>query len=334
MPPAHPIAVKVERLTFDYTSHRALDDISFELAPGSVTALVGPNGAGKTTLLRSIAALDEPRRGRIFVGGVDVWREPRHAHRMMGYLPDHFGLYQTLSARECLRYAAHSRGLTASQAEQAMTWAAERVDLTHKLDALVGTLSRGQRQRLALAQAIIHRPLLLLLDEPASGLDPQARADLSGLMRGLAEQAGMTILVSSHILAELESYCTAMLVLDNGRLRTHQTLVDVQSGTGTATLVPRLRQLRIRLLEEEQTPGRTLPALQDWALQQPGQRAWTQDDAIIIEGEFDDAAQSRMLRDLLAAHWPVLEFSASTRALQDVYMEAVGHPKTAQGERP
>ncbi|MDR2688593.1 MAG: ABC transporter ATP-binding protein [Azoarcus sp.] len=330
MPTVHPIAVKVEHLTFDYTSHRALDDISFELSPGSVTALVGPNGAGKTTLLRSIAALDEPRRGQIFVGGVDVWREPRHAHRMMGYLPDHFGLYQTLSARECLFHAARSRGLDVNWAKQAVAWAAERVELVHKLDELAGTLSRGQRQRLALAQAIIHRPLLLLLDEPASGLDPQARADLSGLMRGLAKQAGVTILVSSHILAELENYCTAMLVLDDGRLRTHQSLDGGQATTGTAEIAPRLRQLRIRLLEDGmQTPR--LPELQDWAASQ-GWRAWTNDNAIIIEGEFDDVAQSQVLRKLLDAHWPVLEFSASARALQDVYLEAVGHKKTAQGE--
>ncbi|GHU21236.1 ABC transporter [Betaproteobacteria bacterium] len=310
--------VRVEHLTFDYPGRRALDDVSFALMPASITALVGPNGAGKTTLLRSVAALEEPRCGRIFIHGIDAGENPREAHRLMGYLPDHFGLYQDLSAQECVRHAALSRGLTEAEADAAVRRTLEQVQLTDKLDEQAGLLSRGQRQRLALAQAIVHRPRLLLADEPASGLDPEARAELAGLMKALAAE-GMTILVSSHILAELEHYCTAMLVLDDGHLRAHQSLAS----SPTQSSRPK-RLLRIRLADAHDTGAAfDLTALHRWA-QDQGLESRLQASALLIEGDLDDRAQSRLLHELVQAGWPVLEFSPHTRALQDVYLDAVG----------
>jgi ABC-2 type transport system ATP-binding protein len=313
--------VKVEHLTFDYPGRRALDDVSFELMPASITALVGPNGAGKTTLLRSVAALEEPHCGRLFIHGIDAWEKPREVHRLMGYLPDHFGLYQDLSAQECVRHAALSRGLSDAEADVATGRALEQVKLTDKLNEQAGSLSRGQRQRLALAQAIVHRPRLLLADEPASGLDPEARAELAGLMKTLAAD-GMTILVSSHILAELEHYCTAMLVLDDGHLRAHQSLTS-----SPAQCTRQQRLLRIRLVDaHEAGAAHDLAALHIWA-QDQGLESRLQAPALLIEGDFDDLTQSHLLHELVQAGWPVLEFSAHTRALQDVYLDAVGRQK-------
>jgi ABC-2 type transport system ATP-binding protein len=264
-----------------------------------------------------MAALDEPLYGHISINGLDVWEQPRQAHRLMGYLPDHFGLYQDLSARRCLSYAAYARGLDEDKAQAAVDWAAGQVGLSSLLDTQAGTLSRGQRQRLALAQAIVHRPLLLLLDEPASGLDPEARADLSHLMKSLAA-SGMTLLISSHILAELENYCTAMLVLEQGRLRAHQQL---HATIAHATTHQR-RTLRIRLAQQ----GRDLGALQSWAAAQgfSAQPETAETPALLLEGNFDDAAQVQLLREILNAGWDVLEFAGQTRNLQDVYLEAVG----------
>jgi len=183
--------IRVADLTFDYPTRRALEAVGFEIAAGSVTALVGPNGAGKTTLLRCLAGLDQPMSGRIEVHGVDVLAEPREAHEHMGYLSDFFGLYEELTVRRGLEYMARSRGSSAAGAPEV----AVRLGLGGYLDEPAGQLSRGLRQRLAIAQAIVHRPAVLLLDEPASGLDPEARLRLGELFIELRD-AGMTLLVS------------------------------------------------------------------------------------------------------------------------------------------
>jgi ABC-2 type transport system ATP-binding protein len=209
--------IVVRGVAYDYPTARVLHDISFEAPEGAVLALVGPNGAGKTTLMRCMAALDAPAEGSITIAGLDTQSNPRAVHEVLGYLPDFFGLYDQLSVRQSLIYAARSRGVAADKAEAAAREAAEKVQLTDRLDALSGHLSRGLRQRLAIAQTIVHRPRVLLLDEPAAGLDPEARRALSELIRRLAAD-GMTIVVSSHILAELEDYSTRMLMLRDGRV--------------------------------------------------------------------------------------------------------------------
>jgi ABC-2 type transport system ATP-binding protein len=207
----------VQNLDFEYPGVRALKNVSFSVPRGSITAVVGPNGAGKTTLLRCIAALDEPLSGRIVLDGVDVQEEPRLCHQSLGYLSDFFGLYEDLTVERCLHYTALAHAIPDERRRATITTAATRVDLGDRLGQKAGALSRGLRQRLAIAQAIIHEPKMLLLDEPASGLDPEARSALAGLFRSLRDQ-GMTLLVSSHILAELEEYSTDMLILQAGEL--------------------------------------------------------------------------------------------------------------------
>jgi ABC-2 type transport system ATP-binding protein len=207
----------VRDVAYDYPAARVLQAISFEVAQGAVLALVGPNGAGKTTLMRCMAALDAPAEGTISIAGTDTQQDPRGVHAVLGYLPDFYGLYDELSVRQSLVYAARSRGVAAEAADKAALAAAEKVQLSDRLEARAGHLSRGLRQRLAIAQTIVHGPRVLLLDEPAAGLDPEARRALSDLIRRLARE-GMTIVVSSHILAELEDYSTQMLMLRDGRV--------------------------------------------------------------------------------------------------------------------
>ncbi|MDP3650814.1 MAG: ABC transporter ATP-binding protein [Rhodoferax sp.] len=221
-----PSIIEVSELTFDYPGFRALDRVSLSIAPGTVTALVGPNGAGKTTLLRCIAALETPLSGTIRVAGLDVFESPREVHRLMGYLSDNFGLYHDLTVAQGLEYAARSQGLAAAAVPQAVQSTAHRLGLGDKLHTLGGALSHGQRQRLAIGQAIIHAPQVLLLDEPASGLDPEARGALAQVFLELQAQ-GMTLLVSSHILAELDAYSTHMLALNQGRVLEHRALNHV-----------------------------------------------------------------------------------------------------------
>ena len=215
--------IEVSQLVFEYPGHRALDGVSVSIDAGSVTALVGPNGAGKSTLMRCIAGLEQPLSGHIRVKGLSVEEQPREVHRHLGYLSDFYGLYDRLSVTRCLQYSALSMGVDPAQVAVRVQQVAAQLGLTELLHRHPTELSRGQRQRVAIGQAIVHQPSVLLLDEPASGLDPDARSSLSQLFRQLQAQ-GMTLIVSSHILSELDEYCTHILSIRNGRIESHEAL--------------------------------------------------------------------------------------------------------------
>lgn len=304
----HQTAITVEHLTFEYPGVRALDDVSLAIARGSITALVGPNGAGKTTLLRCIAGLDLPLSGQIRVDGVDVLEEPRACHRRLGYLSDSFGLYEALTVRQCLAYAAGANGLPPQAVERAVHDTAARLGLSDRLQHKAGDLSRGLRQRVAIAQAIIHRPHLVLLDEPAAGLDPQARHELSQLFRQL-QADGMTLLVSSHILAELAEYSTHMLVLKSGRVMDHRRIA---ADTGASIV------LELRLAQAVTDIGARLgghPGISDIRID--GSRV-----RFAHAGDLD--ARHRLLRDLIDAGIPVCGLSEAASDMQATYLASVG----------
>ncbi len=301
--------IKISELTFDYPGHRALNDVSLSVEPGSVTALVGPNGAGKTTLMRCIAGLETPLSGSINVGGMDVIEQPREVHRIMGYLSDFFGLYQDLTVARCLEYAAASQGLAAEAIPSAIRKTAEQLDLSDRLRQTSGSLSRGLRQRVAIGQAIIHNPKVLLLDEPASGLDPEARNHLAVLFRQL-QAGGMTLLVSSHILAELDEYSTHLLSLRDGRVLENRALQ-------AAHLPGASRSLRITLA----APDSRLAA---WLAQQPGiEPHGSGEDHAQIGFEGDQAAQAALLAELVKAGFAVTSFSEYKENLQQSYLRSV-----------
>ncbi len=299
--------IEAQHVTFDYPGTRALDDVSFALPPRSITALVGPNGAGKTTLLRCLAALEEPLAGSIHVDGVDVRRNPRLCHQRIGYLSDFFGLYDELGVRRCLAHAAGMRGIPAPERDAAIVRAATRLGLADRLDARAGELSRGLRQRLAIAQAILHEPRVLLLDEPAAGLDPDARHDLAQLFRSLEAQ-GMTLLVSSHILAELEEYSSRILILRGGRIVEHRALAEMAG--------PR-RLLRLALAEPS-------PRLLEALLASPGvERPEVEGREARFEFSGDAAAQHALLRRWLDAGLSVCALAEERANLQEVYRARV-----------
>jgi ABC-2 type transport system ATP-binding protein len=303
--------VRVEGLRFEYPGVRALDDVSFTLGAGTVTALVGPNGAGKSTLLRCMAGLETPVTGRIGIDGVDVLEAPRAAHRRLGYLSDFFGVYQALTVRQCLAHAAaiHQDADAARDVERT----AARLGLGDRLETPAGSLSRGLRQRLAIGQAIIHAPRLLLLDEPAAGLDPEARAALAVLFREL-QGSGMTLVVSSHILAELEEYSTHMLVLRAGRI-VEQRAVGVAVAVAGATPS---RRLRVRLA----APDSRLAARMNSA---HGVSALESHDA---EATFDFSgdlhAQATLVAGLVQEGFAVASLEEVRASLQDSYLRTVG----------
>ncbi len=221
--------ITVENLCFDYPGKRALNNISFTIPTNSITALVGPNGAGKTTLLRCVAALEDFTSGKIVIEQdtekYKVEEEPRKIHKITSYLSDFFGLYEDLTVSQCLTYLAWSKGCPPHLVANQIEIAAQKLQLEAYLSIKASKLSRGLRQRLAIAQSIVQEPKILLLDEPASGLDPQARYDLSKLLLEL-QTHGLTILVSSHILSELEDYSTHMIVIDHGKILDHRPLIQ------------------------------------------------------------------------------------------------------------
>ncbi len=296
--------ISVRDLVFEYPTTRALHGVSFDVNAGSITALVGPNGSGKTTLLRCLAALERPYAGRVVVDGIDVAENPRRVHRRLGFLPDFFGLYDALTVAQCLTFAARSHGIGARAARAAVEKAAQRVDLSDRMGDAAGTLSRGLRQRLAIGQVIVHEPSVLLLDEPASGLDPEARRSLSTLLLDLQSQ-GMTLMVSSHILAELEDYSSQMLIMKEGRL-TGGDPIQVEAAA---------QRIMIELAEPHDGLG---AYLQD----QAGvtvRRADAQGALISLDG--DAQAQHRLLRALIEAGFVVCSFAPTQQRLEDVYFD-------------
>ena len=302
---------RVEALAFEYPGVRALDDVSFSIARGTVTALVGPNGAGKTTLLRCLAGLDAPLAGQVEVAGIDVLENPRQAHRHLGYLSDFFGVYEALTVAQCLAHAASIQGVPDEKVPGAVTRAASRLGLSDRIDQAAGTLSRGLRQRLAIGQAIIHGPTLLLLDEPAAGLDPEARHSLAALFRTLQGE-GMSLVVSSHILAELDEYSTHMLVIREGRLMEHRALDRL---AGAVQEGP--RRLRILLASPDPELAARLSA-------QPGVTVLESDaSAALISWAGDESAQALLLRAIVESGLAVSSFGEARENLHDSYLKSV-----------
>jgi ABC-2 type transport system ATP-binding protein len=209
--------ITAAHLTKSYGGHRALHDVTLEIAPGDMFGLIGPNGAGKTTLIRILSTLLPPTSGTATVDGKDVRRFPREVRRAIGYMPDSFGVYEELKVREYLEFFASTYGLRGKRRAATVAGVLELTDLTGKRDSLIATLSRGMQQRLGLARVLVHDPKILFLDEPASGLDPRARIEIRVLLKEL-RQMGKTILISSHILADLADLCNKIGLIEKGRL--------------------------------------------------------------------------------------------------------------------
>ena len=226
--------IEVNNLVFEYPGLRALDRVNFSIDAGSVVALVGPNGAGKSTLLRLLAALSTPLDGEVKIAGLNVFETPRAAHKLIGYLSDSFGLWNELPAGESIYFTARMHGLSCNDAKTRARELIDLLDCGEFQQRLNGDLSRGQRQKVGIAQSLVHQPQILLLDEPASGLDPEARSELAAVMR-LLKSRGVTLIVSSHILSELQEYSDKMLTIKSGRIL---SCVDIkQESLSSATTI-------------------------------------------------------------------------------------------------
>src|SRR6202521_5912771 len=301
--------IAVENLHKAYGDRVALDEVTFTVPKGEIFGFVGPNGAGKTTTIRILATLSSADAGEATIGGIPVHEAPADVRNLIGYMPDFFGVYDRLTSIEYLEFYAACHGVPRRKRAAVARELLELVDLSDRRDAQVDTLSRGMKQRLGLARALGHDPAVLLLDEPASGLDPRARVAMNELIRELRKM-GKTIVISSHILPELTELCTMVGIIDQGRMRATGAVQDVirQLTSG--------RRLRITVLgQKEEAAALLRPLTMIHAVS-------TVNGAIEAEYEGDDTTAASILQTLTAAGIKVSGFSQLEGGLEDAFMRA------------
>ena len=228
--------IKTENLTKKYGEMFAIKSINLDLQQGDLFGFIGPNGAGKTTTMRIIATLLEPSWGEAYVCGHSIYNAPKEIRRLVGYMPDFFGVYDDMKVIEYLEFFAAAYRIKGTERRKKCDVMLETVDLDFKRDAFANTLSRGQTQRLGLARVLLHDPQVLLLDEPLSGLDPRARIEMRNLMRRLGTM-GKTVIVSSHILPELADICNKIGIIDKGELKVSAEVTDVMNQVRDQTVL-------------------------------------------------------------------------------------------------
>ncbi len=306
----------VRDLVKKYGDFLAVDHLNMEVERGQIFGFIGPNGAGKTTTMKIIATLLAPTSGRVVVDGIDVFKEPIKAREKIGYMPDFFGVYDNLKVMEYLDFYGSAYGIEYRERRKIAEDLLELVDLSDKKDAYVDTLSRGMKQRLCLARCLIHNPELLILDEPASGMDPRARAEIKAILKEL-KRMGKTILISSHILPEVAEICDSVGIIDRGKLVVQGSVEQIiQRMTGRT--VVRIRVLRdmdraISLLKEQ--PMVTGVVQEDQELE------------VACKGSDEDLWQ--LLRAFVSSDVPVVSFRKMEGNLEQIFMEVTSDEEMA-----
>ena len=307
------LEVRELRKTYRKAKKPTLEHLSFEVEAGSIYAFVGPNGAGKTTTIRILATLLGFERGEVRIGGYRVDTHPRDVRRLLGYIPDEFGLYKKMRVWEYLEFFAQCYGVPAAQHRQMVGDLLDLVGLSKRADDSLAELSRGMRQRLSVARALVHDPQLIVADEPAAGLDPRARVELREIFRVLQEM-GKTIFLSSHVLRELDDIATHIGILEEGRLVTTGTVDEIR-----AQLQPH-RRIRLTLAG----PGDDAHA---WLERQPNVLAVTPVEApeegtaellVSLQGGQDEIVN--LLAALVTAHHPVLAYVEEKETLESLFL--------------
>ncbi len=300
--------IQINRLVKRYGKTEALKGLTLEIEKGTVFGFVGPNGAGKSTTMSILATLLEPTSGQAYVGGYEVTKQPREVRRLIGYMPDFFGVYDNLTAEEYLDFYGANYDIPAQERRQIIPQLLELVNLSHKRDAYVDSLSRGMKQRLGLARCLVHNPEVLILDEPASGLDPRARIELREILKELRDM-GKTIIISSHILPELAEMCDVIGIIEEGSLVAFGRVGEIYAK------MQEKRVLRIRLLdrvEEAMTRLREVPTV----------TGVTREGNWVVAGfTGNDEQQVELLRELAAAGLPVAAFNEAQGNLEEIFLE-------------
>ncbi|HUY31987.1 MAG TPA: ABC transporter ATP-binding protein [Pirellulales bacterium] len=310
----HPM-IEVRGLHRYFGRTRAVNDISFAVSRGQVFGFIGPNGAGKTTSMRILATLDLPTHGDAFVDGFSVIDDPDRVRRRLGFMPDYFGTYANINVREYLDFFARAYGLRGGERQRALRYVMSFTQLDTLAEKPINGLSKGMKQRLCLGRAMIHDPAVMVLDEPAAGLDPRARIQLREMIRQLAAD-GKAILISSHILTELAEMCDMVGIIELGRLLAVGSVDEIQRGQQAG----HESQVQVRLLD-------AAGPLAAWLAPRPGVlHVYVEGDQLsyVHGGSRDDEAAT--LRAMIEAGFRVASFGHQTKTLEEVFMQVTkGH---------
>ena len=314
--------VEARGLVKRYDRTLAVAGVDLSIGEGEIFGLVGPNGAGKTTMLRMLATLLEPSSGDAEIAGASIRRNPQAVRRVLGYMPDAFGVYDDMKVWEYLDFFGRCYGLGPAQRKRMISDLLELVDLAAKRDSYVVGLSRGMQQRLCLAHALVHDPQVLLLDEPASGLDPRARVELRELLREL-RVLGKTIVISSHILPELEELCTSVAIVDRGRVLAAGTIAEIGQRLRVGEV------LRVRVLGGEDA-AETARA---WFEARPDVASATRDPSGEIEIGFrgDESGAAALLAQAVRAKLSIVSYSPAATDLQELFLQVTDRADLVEG---
>ena len=303
-----PPCIELRRIYRFFGTTKAVQDISFAIPKGSVFGYIGPNGAGKTTSMRILATLDLPSYGEAFIDGLSVINDPELVRHRLGYMPDSYGTYRDVNCWEYLDFYARAYGLTGQERLQRLRWVLDFTGTRKIAEKPIRGLSKGMKQRLCLGRALIHDPSVLILDEPAAGLDPRARIELRQMIGELAER-GKTIIISSHILTELAEMCDRVGIIEQGRLLATGTVDEIQREWAAH------RELEIRLLSDTGDAANVI-------------RGSEHVNEVVIDGEHlrieftgDIRDQAELVRKLVQAGCLVAEARAHSKSLEDVFLQ-------------
>ncbi|MCE2960673.1 MAG: ATP-binding cassette domain-containing protein [Akkermansiaceae bacterium] len=303
-------SIDIRDLRVDYGDFTAVHDLTLQVPAGEVFGIVGPNGAGKTSTFRVLASLSRPTYGEVRLAGIDAIEDKENARRLIGYMPDLAPVPRDLKCGEFLRFYARAHGLgNAKECAKRADECLEQVALTDHKNHWCHKLSRGQTQRLVLAKTMLHRPKVLILDEPASGLDPLARRDLRQTLRNLTAE-GATIFISSHILTELAEMCTSLCVMSRGRLLASGTVEEVRRQLGDDS-----RRLTV-------TPLQALSAVPEWLSNLPGvAAAFIEQEQLAIDFLGDDDAQASVLEEFLRRGLRIRSFQEKRSSYEEILID-------------
>jgi ABC-2 type transport system ATP-binding protein len=298
--------IETVHLRKEYDKTVAVQDLNLELNTGDIFGFIGPNGAGKTTTIKILATLLQPTSGTASIDGIDVTKDPEAIRAIIGYMPDFFGVYDDMRVWEYLDFFAAAYRIPPERRPKLVSDVLELTDLQSTRDSFVEELSRGMKQRLCLAKTLVHDPKVLLLDEPASGLDPRARIEIKELLREL-KTMGKTILISSHILPELADFCTKVGIIEQGQLVVSGAVEDIMREiTGGKVLIVK-------------APGQLQEAVSILSDQPGVRRAFVLDGTVRVETT-PDAENAELIRSLFDRGVSVQSFSEQTADLEDIFL--------------
>jgi ABC-2 type transport system ATP-binding protein len=299
--------IELRRLHRVFDETHAVNDVSFEVYAGEVFGYIGPNGAGKTTSMRILATLDEPTSGDAFVDGFSVVEDPDRVRRRLGFMPDYFGTYQNVNVLEYLDFFARAYGLAGRDRINAIGEVMEFTQLDTLAQKPIDGLSKGMKQRLCLGRTMIHNPSVLILDEPAAGLDPRARIELRDMISRLAA-AGKAILISSHILTELAEISDRVAIIEQGRILAVGSVAEISAGVQSRSTV------RVRVLHDSERLHGWLKRREDIADVQ------VENELFTFTHAGDRESEAALLKAMVEAEFAVIEFGVRHKSLEDVFL--------------